>query len=414
MKVLVLVADRLPLGFVGCYGSDWVDTPALDRLAAEGIAFDQHYADRPDPAGARRAWRTGRYHLPSPDGAEPSPAEEPDLLQCLRAGGVATYLVGGVEAGEFARGWEHRSHVTDSGDGDPLEQRLGAVERALEQLAAAESWFLWVELAPLIPPWKVPQEFIEHYFPPSAGEEGTEPRTPFAALSVGCWEGDDAGLTRLQDSYAAAVSYLDAGIDALTEHLRGRKLLDELILVVTTDCGLALGEHGIVGDCRPWLHDELIHLPLLIRLPGAAESGRRVHALTQPVDLMPTLLYAFGLPAAPVHGLSLLPLLRGSDAAIRPYACAGHKLGPAAEWCLRTPEWSFLLPLGEKSGEPARGAQLYSKPDDRWEMNNVIQHHLELADRLELTLRGFVKATRQPGTLRAPGLDVVESSGGTP
>src|SRR5205809_5229954 len=70
MRVLVLVVRGLHLGYVGCYGNEWVQTPNLDRLAAEGIVFDQHYADQPDAAGAQRAWQTGCYQLPSPSEAD--------------------------------------------------------------------------------------------------------------------------------------------------------------------------------------------------------------------------------------------------------------------------------------------------------------------------------------------------------
>src|SRR5262249_40666480 len=180
-------------------------------------------------------------------------------------------------------------------------------------------------------------------------------------------------------------------------------LLDQMLLLVTADRGLPLGEHGIVGEFRPWLHDELIHLPLLVRLPGAAEAGRRVFALTQPVDLPPTLLESFGLPAPEVHGHSLLPLARGETEQVRAYACSGLRLGDAVEWALRTPEWGFLLPV-RPAPDPTRRPQLYVKPDDRWEVNNVLQHHLELGEHLEQVLRGFVAATRRPGPVGGPGL----------
>jgi hypothetical protein len=127
------------------------------------------------------------------------------------------------------------------------------------------------------------------------------------------------------------------------------------------------------------------------------------------VDLYPTLLEAFALPAVPVHGRSLMPLLRGSAEPLRAYACAGHKVGTAVEWALRTPQWAFLLPLQSEPGDPPRPTQLYVKPDDRWEVNNVIQHHFELADHLEQTLRGFVEATRRSGPLQAPPLRDVEA-----
>src|SRR5437867_5016313 len=93
MKVLVLILDRLPLGFLGCYGNDWIDTPGLDRLAAEGVVFDRHYSDCPEPAAAHRAWRTGRYALPPLEGAPVRVEPGTDLLHCLRAAGITTALM---------------------------------------------------------------------------------------------------------------------------------------------------------------------------------------------------------------------------------------------------------------------------------------------------------------------------------
>src|SRR5438067_401782 len=66
MKVLVVTVRGWHLGYLGCYGNDWISTPALDRLAAEGVVFDQHLADVPEAATARRTWRDGRHHFPIP------------------------------------------------------------------------------------------------------------------------------------------------------------------------------------------------------------------------------------------------------------------------------------------------------------------------------------------------------------
>jgi arylsulfatase A-like enzyme len=153
------------------------------------------------------------------------------------------------------------------------------------------------------------------------------------------------------------------------------------------------------------LHEEIIHLPLLLRLPKGEGAGRHVPALTQTVDVGPTVAEAFGVSLPGAHGHSLLPLARGEAEQVRAYACAGLRAGGAIEWALRTPEWGFLLPLAAE-GE-ARGPQLYVKPDDRWEVNNVVQHHLELSDRLEKTLRAFVRATEQAGPLEVPPLEDV-------
>ena len=139
--------------------------------------------------------------------------------------------------------------------------------------------------------------------------------------------------------------------------------------------------------------------PIALRLPGGAEAGLRVSALTQPVDLMPTLLEEFGIHCPVIHGHSLMPLMRGSKQPVRAYACTGLEIGEAIEWSLRTPDWAFLLPVRPAPGDPPRPTQLFVKPEDRWEVNNVLQHHLELGEQLERTLRGFVAATRCPGPL---------------
>jgi arylsulfatase A-like enzyme len=420
MKTLVLNADALHLGYLGCYGNEWVATPALDRLAAEGVVFDQHYADRPDRS---RSYWTGRYDFPKPEPTAP-PLKTPDLRALLEAGGVPFVLVN--DPGPL---------TPDAEKATPLERTLEATLDTLDHLGAAERWLIWVDLPSLQPPWRVVDEFLDRYFagPPSeeledaedesdeqeeaadqeGGEPEEEPPTPLLDAAGGPIDvADLARLERLQLTYAAAVTQLDAIIGQLIEELGHRGLLDGLAVIVTADRGLPLGEHGFVGTERPWPHDELIHLPLLIRLPGHADAGLRISTLTQPVDLFPTLLDLLGLPEPESHGHSLLPLVRGEKEQMRAYACAGLEQGEGLEWALRTPEWGFVLPLRAPAGAPTRGPQLYVKPDDRWEVNNVVQHRLDFAERLEQTLRAFVEATRQPGALQVPGLPEEERTEG--
>ncbi len=399
MKILCLNITGLHLGFLGCHGNEWVATPHLDRLAAEGVVFDSHIADT--PGGPPGAW-TGRHRFPP--GRDPEPALLPDLLQALD---VPAAFVGPQPA---------------TADATALEATLDAVVTTLDQLEGRHRWLLWADLPPLLPPWQTPADFQNRYLQPAAPaddeeaaddeeeeagpETDDEPLLPLPDPPVGPVDVDDFVLVeRIRCSYAAEVTYLDAGLGLLLEELRQRRLLDQLLLVVGGARGLALGEHGIVGDWRPWLHDEFVHVPLLLRLPAAAEAGRRVAALTQPVDLLPTLLRALGAEVPPEsHGHDLLPLARGEAETIRPYACSGWALAGAEEWALRTPEWVLLLPVQSVPGDAPRGRQLYIKPEDRWEVNDVAQHHLELTDHLEETLRAFVDAAQQPGPLRVPVL----------
>ncbi|MHB1423371.1 MAG: sulfatase family protein [Gemmataceae bacterium] len=422
MKAIVFVVRGLQLGALGCYGNQWIDTPALDSLAAEGVVFDRHFADNADPAGARRAWRSGRYHFPPGSNAAAAAA---DVLAALGKQGIHTCLIvddSRPSPPDFAEGWDAVERIAVVAEQMPLDATLEAVGVALERLEKRNNWLLWIDLATLRMPWNVPAEIVEAYFaeeseslPLESGEEETDPlpgdrgsAQTRAEVPDGIIDGENDYLyLNLQTSYAAAVTYVDAAIGQLLEALDGLDGGDDILLLVTTDVGQDLGEHGIVGTCRPWLHDELIHLPLLLRLPARAEAGRRVAALTQALDLAPTLADWFRTPLADVHGHSLLPLARGETESIREYACAGRQVGDALEYALRTPEWAFILPVHPPLTPPARGEgegevdverapQLYVKPDDRWEVNNVLQHHLELAEQLERTLRDFVTATRTP------------------
>src|SRR5687768_12960653 len=88
MRVLVLAVQELHLGFLGCYGCDWVATPALDRLAADAIVFDHHYTDT---CGDPRSPLTGRSPLPPPPGRDSAGDPDPDLPSLLATAG-AGYL----------------------------------------------------------------------------------------------------------------------------------------------------------------------------------------------------------------------------------------------------------------------------------------------------------------------------------
>jgi arylsulfatase A-like enzyme len=175
---------------------------------------------------------------------------------------------------------------------------------------------------------------------------------------------------------------------------------------------LPLGEHGVVGAGQAWAHEERIHLPLVLRLP--ATVPRRVNAITQAVDIAPTLAALFGIPLPGAHGHDLLPLARGQVAAIRDYACSAVQVADAVEWCLRTDEYSLLIPVRPAADDADRRAKLYVKPDDRWEVNDVAQHYLELIEGVRKTLTEFVNATRGGASFDPPPLPIDQDNGSQP
>src|SRR4029077_14279807 len=119
----------------------------------------------------------------------------------------------------------------------------------------------------------------------------------------------DEDFTVLQAFYDGALASLDEEIGALVTWLRQRRLLDRTLLIITSDHGENIGDHGLMSHAYS-LHDTLIHVPLLVRYPALFPPGQRVTQQVQLTDLFPTMLDVLGLDVPCVRqelqGVSLL------------------------------------------------------------------------------------------------------------
>lgn len=379
MNAIVIAARGLPAGWLGAYGNEWVVTPELDRLAAEGVVFDRHLSDNPDPAAAGRAWLGG------------------GLLDRLRAAGVCTVLVRANHPDtdgppSFYAGWAEVFDARPVADDDtPLDQLIRELPARLDRLPAP--FLLWVETDRLVPPWDVRQDVFDAYL--DEGDEDDPPAeaedvSPFADPPTGPFDrSDPAALDFLHRSFAAVVTAFDAEVGRMAEAFRARGLDRAAAWLVTADRGYPLGDHGQVGPYRPWLHQAVVQVPLLLRLPDAAEAGRRVAALTQPADLPPTLLALFGVPRESGAGFDLLPLARGGAESVREYAVTEWEVNGVTERAIHTADRTLIAPGPQPDGE-TRAPQLYEKPGDRWEVNDLRPREVDAADELEAVLRSHV------------------------
>jgi arylsulfatase A-like enzyme len=479
MNVIVVVCNSLHLGFLGMYGNAWIETPNLDRLAAEGIVFDYHFPENLTTLPTRRSWWTGRYGFADHDqGWTPLRTDELILPDFLWDKGVQTALISDVpllrEVGlGYGRGFDQAIWVRGQGydplvpAGDPRvrhvrledeprlrlppgddpdralwksrweqflrnrvalqtdrEENTGVartVKAAIEWLErrprTSDPFVLWLDIFSPHGPWDTPEPYRDQYvmIEPDefeAGEEGDlveelsedddqdidiEEVAALIDVPAGA-VGDvisEPELFRLRRTYAGTVTLVDRWLGELFEAMRRLGRMDDTLLVFTSDQGEPLGEHGYVRRFRPWLYDELIHTPLILRLPRGQFGGVRHQALVQSVDLLPTIVSALGLKPiddeASPHGHDLLPLIRGEQSKLRDYACLGMDV---AEFAIRTHLWHLIVPIDVDPDEP-RSAELYRKPEDRWEQNNVIDQNSEVSEHLELTLRRFVHFLRQ-------------------
>src|SRR5205823_6856262 len=139
-------------------------------------------------------------------------------------------------------------------------------------------------------------------------------------------------------SYAAAVATLDDALGRLRKDCDKAGWTDAVWLL-GSDAGFPLGEHGAVGPARAGLHEELVHLPLVLVWPGEEHAGLRVPELTQPPDLLATLGELLGRSAP---GPSLVSLARDQGGSIRTHPPCVMKSPRISTWSVRTREWYLL------------------------------------------------------------------------
>jgi arylsulfatase A-like enzyme len=486
MNVIVVVCNGLHLGFLGPYGNGWIETPHLDRLAAEGVVFDHHFPENLTTLPTRRSWWTGRYTFPDPDqGWTPLRPDEPILPDLLWDKGVRTALISDVpflrEAGNgFGRGFDDVVWVRGSGydrlvppsdprakgvrvedepglrlppEDDPdralwqtrweqylrnravlktdVEENAGVartVSAAIDWLgrrgSEARPFLLWLDMFSPHGPWDPPEAYRDRYAAAEPdefeiGEEGDvveeedeeelslEEVPALIDVPAGAVGDviDEAELLRLRRTYAGTVTFVDRWLGELFAALKAMGRMDDTLVVFTSDQGEPLGEHGYVRRFRPWLYEELIHTPLIVRMPGGRFGGMRHQAIVQTVDLLPTILSALDLPPSDrAHGHDLLPLIRGEQTKVRDYACLGMDV---EEFALRTHNWHLVVPIEADPDDPPRGVELYAKPEDRWDQNDVAAMHPEVSEHLELALRRFVEAVGRDALEELPPLRAI-------
>ncbi|HJZ93721.1 MAG TPA: sulfatase-like hydrolase/transferase [Gemmataceae bacterium] len=368
MNVVVVTAHGLNCHWLGPYGNEWVATPAFDALACESVVFDRHLADDPSPAGFR-------------DATDP-------LFAALRARGIRSVFVDDRQGPAQPSNSDEIVRTRPAEHSSPGDALIAAVEEGLDRLG--DRWLLWIETDRLLPPWDIDAETYQHYASATAGftdgedSETEETPRPYDDPSRAPVAIDDrAEWHRLHNSFATAVTGFDAELDVLVEVLRERGLDQSATWVVTSGYGWPLAEHGIVGPDESQMHEELVHLPLLMRFPQHREGMRRVSAFTRTSDLVPLVLDQIDV-AKTNDQATALPLTLRSDGDQRGLVRMASRRGSELERAIRTLEWAYLAAV------PARGlpARLYRKPDDIWEVNDLAPRHPDECDRLAALLDG--------------------------
>ncbi|MFO0947216.1 MAG: sulfatase-like hydrolase/transferase [Planctomycetota bacterium] len=390
MHAIVVVADSLCLNMMGCYGNEWVETKHLDQLADDGFLFDQCFPDSPCTGSWLRHGLAGIVDNGWP-WAGPLHSALADVLHQQQ---VATALFSDNPAipwtaGELSpfRTVERWAFVTSDRSIDDLGRE--GIDWLSRQ--GSRPSLLWLDVGMASSPWQPPEELLERYL---EEDEVFDPEIP-ANGRVGETI-DQESLGPLRAWTAARTHYFDQWIGDLIERIRSLGIWEDSLFLLTADQGYPLGEHGNVGLDDPWLFEERDHVPLLVRGPQCRRNARSP-ALVQSRDLLATLAEYFAVDASldSPTSLSLFPVMRGQQHKQREVATYGvHDV----EYAIRTHQWKLRLPVGCVGDQRPTPRELYVKPDDRWDISDVVDQYPRIADALELQLRRWVDAVAR-GTL---------------
>jgi arylsulfatase A-like enzyme len=319
-NVLLLVIDTLRADRVGVYGNDQPTSPRIDAFARDAIVFESALAPSPHTAPSHASLFTSTYPAThgvwneffNAEGERFYPTlslNATTLADVLRDGGWQTAAIadgGYVSAGRgLAQGF---SHFDSWGHG--VEDRFAKAISWIGERDASRPFFLFLHTyevhAPYVPPKGYENRFDADYQGPVRDAlEGSrewletgEIKDPLSDLHRRFFaplleDLDPADRDFLLALYDAELNLVDEQFGALLDYLSASNLLEDTLIVITADHGEEFGEHG--KFTHEQVYQELLQIPLIIRLPGGPHGVRR-DDLIDLVDLMPTLLGALGVP----------------------------------------------------------------------------------------------------------------------
>ena len=382
LNLLFVTLDTTRADRLGCYGHPDAGTPQVDRLAGEGVVFEQAVTSVPLTLPAHSTIFTGTLppvHGVRDNGGYVLDAGLTTLAEILVDTGwstgafVGAYVLDGkwgLDQGfdTYYDDFELSKYQTLS-LGKVARVASEVVDRALPWLEAHqhERFFAWL-----------------HFYDPHSPYT---PPPPFDARFAG-------------RPYQGEIAYTDYQLGRVFEWLRDRQLDQRTVVVIMGDHGESLNEHG-EGTHGLFVYDATVRIPLVITAPFARTRGRRVSSVVRSEDVLPTVLDLLGLnPPAEVQGRSVASLMTGDaadlelDAYSESYYARNH-FGWSELKALRSGRFKYI---------EAPRPELYDLERDPRETTNVYEQRRPLAERMAAELvrlgaEGEQTASTGPGAV---------------
>lgn len=360
LNVLVITLDTTRWDRLGAYGDHTAQTPNLDRLASEGVLFEQAITSVPLTLPAHSTLFTGKLpprHGVRDNGGYVLDPKHTTMAARLKASGRAT----GAFVGAFVldskwglnQGFDTYFDKFDVSKyksislGDVARRGDEVVDNALPWLEqhADKPFFAWLHFYDAHSPYDAPE--------------------PFGS--------------RFRDRpYAGEIAFVDHQVGRLLRWLDTKGLKDRTIVIAIGDHGESLNEHG-EGTHGLFIYDATVRVPFIVRAPFREMAGRRVRSVVRSEDVFPTVLDLLGqsIPTD-VDGQSLLPLMTGQQAdldlaAYSESLYARHHYGWSELKALRAGRFKYIA-----TTKP----ELYDLERDPGELQNLYEERRSLAERM--------------------------------
>jgi choline-sulfatase len=385
-RILYFDLDTLRPDHLGCYGYLRDTSPSIDRIAAQGVRFENYYCPDAPCAPSRTALMTGRFGIHTGlvghggtagdmrlDGAARgfrSALSSSSLPAMLKGAGLHTVFIGGFaerhSLWSFYAGFRE-IHDTGKGGMESAEDVTPTALDWIERNARRENWYLHINYWDPHTPYRAPGPFgnpfsgdpVPSWFSEELIQEHRRLPGPHTAQDLAMYDNrvdpryprypgelrDMADLRRFVDGYDCGIAYMDQHIGRLLAALEAQGVIDDLVVIISSDHGENLGELGLYGE-HATADYATCRVPLIVRWPGGPK-GHVDRGLHYHLDLPPTLADLLGCqPPKAWDGESFAgaitaaerPLQKG-DTPGRPYLV----LSQCAHVCQRGVRWDRFL-----------------------------------------------------------------------
>ena len=383
LNLVVITLDTTRADRLGAYGNANVETPAFDRLAREGVLFEQAVSVAPLTLPAHASMFTGKFppeHGIRDNGGFFLGADQETLAEILKARGYRTggFVSAFVLDGKWGIDQGFETYFDDFDLSTSKQVSLGSIQRPANEVidkvlpwideVKGSPFFAWVHLYDAHSPYRPPEPFA----------------TKYAA-----------------HPYNGEIAFADSQVARILDQLDALQLTDRTVVMVLGDHGESLGDHGEAAHGF-FIYNSVTHVPFVVRAPFSQARARRVADPVRSVDLMPTALDLLGLaPPAGIPGASLAPLMTGTPE-------LGLDAYSEAMYPLHHYGWSELRALrsGRYKVIDAPRPELYDIDRDPHEATNLYESRRALGDRMIAQLRSLEEGfSRTEAALPAGDVD---------